>query len=68
MPKSTKPAIEPRMLNLKQAAAYLGATVWFVRTLIWNRRIPFVKFGNKLLLDKKDLDAFVDAQKVAARA
>jgi excisionase family DNA binding protein len=61
-----KPTMESRMMNVKQAAAYLNTTVWFVRTLIWNRRIPFVKFGNRLLLDKKDLDAFIDRQKVAA--
>jgi excisionase family DNA binding protein len=56
------------MLNIKQAAAYMGASVWFVRSIIWNRQIPFAKFGNRLVLDKKDLDAYIDAQKVGARA
>jgi excisionase family DNA binding protein len=66
MPKHVKPAMEPRLYSVKQSAAYMNATVWFVRSLIWNRRIPFVKFGNRLLLDRKDLDAYIDAQKVAA--
>jgi len=67
MPKQVKPAIEPRLLNIKQAAAYMGGSIWFVRTLIWNRQIPFVKFGHRLLLDKKDVDAFIDAQKIGVK-
>jgi len=41
--------------------------VWFVRTLIWEGRIPFLKLGKRLLLDRSDLDAFVGAQKEEGR-
>jgi excisionase family DNA binding protein len=54
------------MLNIKQSAAYMGATVWFIRSLIWDRRIPFCKFGNRLLIDRKDIDAYIDEQKTRA--
>jgi excisionase family DNA binding protein len=57
-------AVQPRLLDIKAAAAYLSATVWFMRDLVWSRRIPFAKFGNKYVFDIRDLDAFVDAQKV----
>lgn len=60
------PAVASRMLNIKQAAVYMGASVWFVRSIIWNRQIPFARFGNRLVLDRKDIDAYIDAQKVAA--
>jgi excisionase family DNA binding protein len=60
--------VAPRLLNIKQAAAYLAATVWFLRELVWSRRIPFAKFGNKYVFDIRDLDAFVDAQKTQARS
>jgi excisionase family DNA binding protein len=66
MSKNVKLPIEPRMLNIKQSAAYMGATVWFIRSLIWDRRIPFCKFGNRLLIDRKDIDAYIDEQKTRA--
>ena len=53
------------MLNVRAAAAYLGATVWFVRTIAWKKQIPSAMFGNRLVFDRADLDAFIDAQKTA---
>jgi excisionase family DNA binding protein len=61
-------AVEPRLLNIKAAALYLSTTVWYMRTLIWERRIPFLKLGNAYGFDRQDLDAFVASQKTAARA
>jgi excisionase family DNA binding protein len=67
----SKPIVQseasPRLLGISAAAKYLGATPWFVRSLIWERRIAFCRFGKRLLLDKSDLDSFVAAQKVVAR-
>ena len=54
---------EPRLLNVKSAAAYMGATVWFVRSLAWSRAVPFVVFGKRILFDKQDLDKYVENQK-----
>jgi len=50
-------------LNVKQAAAYIGATVWFMRTLVWEKEIPSVMFGNRLLFDRADLDRLVEQRK-----
>ena len=58
---------EPRLLGISAAAHYLGATQWFIRTLIWERRIAFVRLGKRLLIDRGDLDAFVATQKQGAR-
>jgi excisionase family DNA binding protein len=58
--------IQPRMLNVKAAAEYLGCTVWFMRTLAWEKKIPHVIFGNRLLFDKADIDRYVESQKVPA--
>jgi excisionase family DNA binding protein len=63
-----EPRLQARLLNIRDAAAYLAATVWFMRELVWSRRIPFLKVGNKYAFDRADLDAFVNAQKTAARA
>jgi excisionase family DNA binding protein len=56
----------PRMLNVTAAAEYTGATVWFIRTLAWEKKVPSVILGNRLLFDRADLDAFIDRAKAGA--
>jgi len=57
--------LAPRLLPIKAAAAYLSCTIWAVRSLAWNREVPSLKIGNRILFDKKDLDAFVERAKTA---
>jgi excisionase family DNA binding protein len=59
-------AIQPRLLNVRQAAEYLGATIWYVRTIAWEKKVKSVMFGNRLLFPREELDAFVDRAKVGA--
>lgn len=66
--KIAAPAVEPRALTIQQAAIYISANVWFLRTLVWARRIPFLKLGRRYVFDKADLDRFVENHKTAARA
>lgn len=56
----------PRLLRIEDAAEYLSASVWFVRSLIWNDKIPFLHLGQRFVIDKADLDRFVDATKQGA--
>jgi excisionase family DNA binding protein len=60
---AAKSEVQPRMFNVKEAAAYLGSTVYFVRTLVWERRLPKVKFGKRLVFDRADLDEFIEKEK-----
>ncbi len=55
----------PRLLPLKDAADYLGLTVWALRERIWAGTLPVVQFpgGRKQYLDRMDLDAFIEANK-----
>lgn len=53
----------PRLLSIPDAARYMGCTVWFVRTLIWSRQVQYLKLGKRFLLDRTDLDRFIDSQK-----
>jgi excisionase family DNA binding protein len=62
---AAKGELAPRLLPIKQAAAYLSCTVWAVRSLAWNREVPSLKIGNRILFDKQDLDAFVERAKAA---
>ena len=57
----------PRLVGVAAAAAYLGCTVWAVRSLQWDKQIPYVRIGQRLLFDIADLDAFVERSKVASR-
>jgi excisionase family DNA binding protein len=56
--------VEPRLLNIKRAAQYLGTAVWTVRELVWSRQIPYLQLGRGYLFDIKDLDKFVESRKV----
>jgi excisionase family DNA binding protein len=55
-------SIGPRLLRIKEAADYLNATVWFVRSLVWSG-FPHLRLGKRILLDRADLDLFVERQK-----
>lgn len=57
---------EPRCLNVEQAAAYLGCTVWAIRTLTWKNEIKAVTIGARLLFPKEELDRYIDQLKVTA--
>jgi excisionase family DNA binding protein len=55
--------IEPRGLTIPEAAAYLGSTIWFVRTTIWSGEIPAQIYGKRYIIDRRDLDAFIERSK-----
>lgn len=56
----------PRMLTIPQAAAYIGGSVKFVRSLIWSRQLRYVKAGKRFVIDRAELDRWLDAnQRVA---
>jgi excisionase family DNA binding protein len=59
-------AVPPRMLALKDAAVYLGTTVWQMRTLVWNKRLVALRLGHRQVFDRADLDAFIEKLKRAA--
>jgi excisionase family DNA binding protein len=53
-----------RLLNVAQAAEFLGTGERFVRRLVSERRIAFVKVGRHVRLSEKALDAYVVANTV----
>lgn len=57
-------AVTPRLLNIKQAAAYLGVAVWTIRDLEWRGELPSIRnLGKRLLFDVSDLDRLVEQKK-----
>lgn len=72
MAKKNLPAvpqlISPRMVGVKQASAFLGTTAWAMRNLVWDKKIPHMRIGARLLFDIQDLEKFIATNKVPARA
>jgi excisionase family DNA binding protein len=60
VPVPTPTDITPRLLSVKQAAAYTGATIWHVRELYWAKEIAGFIAGRRVLLDRTSLDAWID--------
>ena len=52
------------LLSVEQAAERLGTSVRFVRRLIAERRIAYVKVGRHVRLDPTDVEAFIAASRV----
>jgi excisionase family DNA binding protein len=52
------------LLTVDQAAEYLSTKPRFIRRLIAEKRIPYVKLGIHVRLDDNDLDDFVEAGRV----
>lgn len=52
-----------RWLDVRAAAEYLGVTVTFIRGLIWDGAVPYVKAGKKFIIDARDLDNYMTKEK-----
>ena len=69
--------VRPRLLNMRQAAAYLGCSFWTARDYILQGLIPVVdlpplrpregdrqrKTLRRVLVDRADLDDFIESRK-----
>ena len=69
--------ITPRLLNMRQAAEYLGCSFWTARDYILQGLIPVVEMPplrpregerprktlRRILVDRADLDAFIEVRK-----
>jgi excisionase family DNA binding protein len=50
----------PRLLlSIPEAAKALGCSVWAVRSLIWDQKLPFLKIGKRFLIDIADIRVFI---------
>jgi excisionase family DNA binding protein len=52
-----------RLLTLREAAHYLGRSIWGVRELIWKGALPFIQDGRKQYLDIRDLEGYIEVHK-----
>jgi excisionase family DNA binding protein len=52
-----------RLYSIKEAALYLGRSVWAVREMIWAGKLPYIKDGRRILLDIYDMDEWIEKNK-----
>ena len=57
-------APSPSLLGFDAVAEWLGVEVVFVRRLVAERRIPFVRIGKFVRFDPNDVSAWIDRQRV----
>lgn len=57
---------EPLLLDIPAAARALSTTVWAVRSLLWDGKIPHIKIGKRFLVSPADLHAYIAREKERA--
>jgi excisionase family DNA binding protein len=55
-----------QLLTPQEVADRLGTSLRFVRRLVLERRIPFIKVGRHVRIAASDLEAFIAAGRVEA--
>ena len=55
------------LLTVGQAAEYLRTGERFVRRLVSERRLPYVKLGKYVRIERAALDAFIESGRVPSR-
>jgi len=55
--------VQPTLLNVKEAAVYLGRSEQSVQHLIFEKELPVVRVGRRVHLDRRDLDAWIEKNK-----
>ncbi|MBT6690392.1 helix-turn-helix domain-containing protein [archaeon] len=65
MPTNSKHIIfNKRLYSIKELVSLIGVTEWFWRSQIWDGKLPFVQVGRKMLIDSKDIEAFIQKYKM----
>jgi excisionase family DNA binding protein len=54
---------QQRLLSISETEQEYGATDWFWRRQIWNGKLPVVRVGKKQLIDRTDIEAFIEKHK-----
>lgn len=52
-----------RLLTISEVADLLGVDVRHVRRLVYEKRIPFIKWGHLLRFDPVEIEAWIDSHR-----
>jgi len=59
--------VVPRLMRIQDAAKYLSATTWQVETLLREKVIPSFVPGKRRVVDRLELDRYVERRNAMAR-
>jgi excisionase family DNA binding protein len=48
-----------RLLDIIQAAEFLGIPIWTIRGMVRQRKIPIVRLNRRILFDKAKLETWI---------
>lgn len=57
---------KPALIGVEQLADELGVSVRYVRRIIAERRIPYVKVGHLIRFERDEVDRWVETNRVNA--
>ena len=55
------------LLNLREASGELKVSIHTLRSWIYQRRVPFVHLGRRVLLRREDMEAFVNKNVIQSK-
>ena len=55
--------VQPALLNVKEAAVYLGRSEQAVQHLIFDKELAVVRVGRRVPLGRRDLDSWIEKNK-----
>lgn len=65
MPRGRKPGDElPALADIEAVARSLGVGVRYVRRMVFEKRIPYVKVGRLLRFEMNEVARFIEANRV----
>ncbi len=63
-PSESTAATFPQLLDMETVARRLGTSIRHVRRLVTERKIPYLKIGHFIRFDERDVESWIDRQKV----
>jgi excisionase family DNA binding protein len=59
--------VVPRLMRIQDAAKYLSAMTWQIETLLREKVIPSFVLGKRRVVDRLELDCYVERRNALAR-
>jgi excisionase family DNA binding protein len=54
----------PQLIDMETVAQRLGTSIRHVRRLVTEKKLPYLKIGHFIRFDERDIEAWIDRQKV----
>jgi excisionase family DNA binding protein len=57
------PRAQQQLFDVNEAGTFLNVSPWTVRQLLWHGKIPRVRIGRLLRIDRRDLETYIGQNK-----